>query len=393
MKVVQINDGCGVGSIGKICVAVSEILTKRNIENYIFYTYGESSYPLGIKYTNKLYTKEQALFSRIRGDWGFVSKKATQKLVCQLKSINPSIIHLHNLHGHNVNLEILFDFVRQNGIKIFWTFHDCWAFTGYCVYFDMAKCTKWESGCHDCPQRKKYTWFFDKSNSNWNRKKKILEGIDLSVITPSEWLADLVKRSFFSEFPVLTINNGINLDIFKPTESDFRDKYNCKNKVILLGVAFDWSPRKGLDVFIEAYKKLDEKYQIVLVGTNDEIDKILPKGIISIHRTQNQQELAQIYTAADLFVNPTREENYPTVNMESVACGTPVLTFNTGGSAEMLDEHCGIVVERGDICALLSKIEKIGRKNNDTSSYCVRKAAQYKAADRFEEYVSLYMDK
>jgi len=390
MKLVQINEGCGVGSIGKICVAVSQLLTQKNIENYIYYTYDNSSYPLGIKYANKYYIKLQALKSRISGNYGFVTEYATKKLIEQLNNVKPDIIHLHNLHGHSVNLELLFDYIRKNHVKVFWTFHDCWAFTGYCPYFTMPRCDKWMTGCGDCPQKHKYTWFFDNSANNWQRKKRMLEGIDLNVITPSEWLADLTRKSLFKDFQVEVINNGIDLEVFKPTESDFRKKYSCESKFILLGVAFDWASRKGLDVFIELSKRLHDNYQIVLVGTDDKIDRILPDNIISIHRTKNQTELAEIYTAADLFVNPTREDNYPTVNMESIACGTPVLTFNTGGSPEMLDENTGDVVECDDIDALFDKIISITQSKKYDSNLCRNKAKQFNKDDKFKEYLKLY---
>ena len=390
MKLVQINEGCGVGSIGKICVAVSQMLTEKNVENYIFYTYDESSYPLGIKYSNTLYTKFQALKSRITGNYGFTAKSATKKLIRRLKEISPDIVHLHNLHAHNVDLEVLFDYIKENKIKTYWTFHDCWAFTGYCPHFTMAKCDKWMTGCGDCPQRREYTWFFDNSAKNWQRKKNILNSIDLTVVTPSKWLAGLVEKSIFSNFPIKVLNNGINLDVFKPTESDFRKKFNCEDKIILLGVAFGWGPRKGLDVFIELSKRLDEKYQIVLVGTDEDVDKILPDNIISIHRTQNQKELAEIYSAADLFVNPTREDTFPTVNMESIACGTPVVTFDVGGCRETILSECGICNDKDDITALIRNINYMIENIHMYRANCNLKRMSYDEHKQIEKYISLY---
>ena len=390
MKVVQINTTCGAGSTGKICVAVSHLLNIENIENYILYSAGKSKYQNAIKYTNGLYIKLQALRSRVFGNYGFGALIATKKLISQLKVINPDIIHIHNIHSHNCNLGMLFRFIKHNNIKTFWTFHDCWAFTGYCPYFDMVGCNKWQSECDNCVQAKEYSWFFDRSKYLFNKKKALFSELDLTIITPSQWLGDLVKQSFLSDYPVKVIHNGIDLSVFKPTNSGFRKKYNCENKYILLGVAFDWGKRKGLDVFIELYKRLDEKYQIVLVGTNDNIDKQLPNNIISIHRTQSQTELAEIYTAADLFLNPTREENYPTVNMEAIACGTPVLTFNTGGSPEMLDNTCGSVVPKNDIDALYNEIIRICEQKPYSAEACKTKSKEFDMNDRFREYINLY---
>lgn len=391
MIIAQINATCGVGSTGKICVSVSELLSKKGIENYIFYSVGSSDYPLGIKYSNEKTVKFQTLVSRIFGNYGFESKCITEKLIKELEKIKPDIIHIHNIHSHNCNLKMLFSYIRKNSIKVYWTFHDCWAFTGYCPHFDMIGCDKWRTGCRSCPQRKQYSWFFDRSSYLYNKKMVAIKGGDLTVITPSKWLADLVKKSFFKDFPVKVINNGIDLNIFKPTESDFREKYGCENKYIVLGVAFGWGERKGLDVFCKLAKRLDgEKYKIILVGTDDSVDKLLPENIISIHRTANQTELAEIYTAADILVNPTREENYPTVNMESVACGTPVLTFNTGGSHEMLDETCGAVVAKDDTDAMYNEIIRICETKPYSKDDCLKRAESFDKNEKFREYIRLY---
>ena len=391
MKVVQINATCGAGSTGKICVAISELLDKQNIENYVFYTQGISQNKNGVKYADKKYIKMQALKSRVFGNFGFNSKTATKRLIGYLSQIKPDIVHLHNLHSHNVDLTLLFKYFKSTKTKLFWTFHDCWAFTGYCTYFDMANCDKWQNECKQCPQRNEYSWLFDRSTMLFNKKKELFSGLDLTIITPSQWLADLVKQSFLREYPVKVINNGIDLKLFKPTESDFRKKYNLLDKYILLGVAFDWGARKGLDVFIELSKRLPKNYKIVLVGTNDNIDKQLPDNIISIHRTQNQQELAEIYTAADLFVNPTREENFPTVNIESLACGTPVLTFNTGGSPEISDDTCGAVVPKNDIDGLYSETLRISSEKPYSPVACIEKAKSFNANEKFKEYIKLYL--
>ena len=390
MIVLQINVTCGKGSTGKICVAISQLLNEKDIENYVLYASGNSEYPQGIKYQNKFYTKIQALKSRVFGNYGFNSRLSTKKLIKQIEKTKPDIVHLHNIHAHNCNLKILFKYFKKNNIKLFWTFHDCWALTGYCPHFDMIGCDKWKTECKNCPQKRYYSWFFDKSKKLFNKKKELFSGLDLTIITPSKWLADLVQQSILKDYPVKVINNGIDLNVFKPTESDFREKHSLEEKFIILGVAFGWGERKGLDVFIELSKRLDDKFQIVLVGTDDKADKLLPKNIISIHRTQNQTELAEIYSAADVFVNPTREENYPTVNMEALACGTPVITFNTGGSPEILDETCGAVVEKNDIDGLEYAILKQFNERNLKSEDCIEKAKTFDKDDKFEEYLCLY---
>jgi len=390
MKIVQINATCTAGSTGKICLSVSRLLAEKKVENYILHTQGDCAEPSGVSYTSTSYVKLQALKSRIMGNYGFNSRSATKHLITLLDQIKPDMVHLHNLHGHNCHLGMLLSYFKNKGIKLYWTFHDCWAFTGYCPHFDMFECNKWESGCDACPQYKYFSWFFDRSQYLFYKKKQLLDGLDLTIITPSQWLADLVKRSFLKEYSVKVINNGIDLAVFHPTESQFRKTCGCENKKILLGVAFGWDERKGLDVFIELSKRLNDTYQIVLVGTNDQLDKCLPKNIISIHRTANQEQLAEIYSEADLFINPTREETYPTVNMESLACGTPVLTFKTGGSPEILDDTCGAVVEKNDIDALENMVYYICEHKPFGLDDCLKRAKNFNRYDKYQEYLKLY---
>lgn len=299
---------------------------------------------------------------------------------------------MHNLHCLNVNYGMLFKYIKNRNIKAIWTLHDCWAFTGQCPYFTMVKCEKWKSGCHDCVQFRQYpAAYVDRTKRMYKLKRKWFTGIEkMTVVTPSKWLAELAKESYLNCYPIKVINNGIDLNIFKPTESGFREKYKCVEKFILLGVAFGWSRRKGLDVFIELAKQLKDNYQIVLIGTDDNVDKQLPRNIISIHKTNNQKELAEIYTSADLFVNPTREENFPTVNIEALACGTPVVTFNTGGSAEIIDDTCGRTVECDDIKSLILTIEDIYISRPYTQEQCVKRASNYDMNKKFMEYIELY---
>lgn len=325
---------------------------------------------------------------------GCYSVFATKKLLRQLDVLTPDLIHLHNLHYAYINLPMLFRYIKKRKIKTVWTLHDCWPFTGHCPHFAYEQCEKWKTGCYRCPRYQSYPKsIFDNSSFMWKLKKHWFTGVeDMQIITPSHWLKELVEQSYMGGYPVAVINNGINLDIFCPTLSDFREKYGiAKNKQILLGVSFSWGKKKGLDVFLELEKRLDkDKYQIVLVGTNQEIDDQLPETIISIHKTNNQQELAEIYTAADLLVNPTREDNYPTVNMEAIACGTPVLTFRTGGSSEMLNETCGNVVPCDDVDAMEREIVRICTEQPYSQKACVEQAKNFDQERRFGEYIELY---
>ena len=391
MRIVQINATCGIGSTGKICVGISRTLTEAGVENHVLCS-KSNGYSLGIPCASPDYITVQAVKSRIAGNYGFQSRRETKRIIRELDRLNPDVVHLHNIHGHDCDLNLLFSYFKERGTKLVWTFHDCWAFTAYCPYFTKARCDKWRTGCEGCPQYRDHSFFFDRSRELYRKKKELFTGLDMTIVTPSRWLADLVRESFLKDYPVTVINNGIDLSVFYPRESDFKEKYGIpSDKHVLLGVAFDWGVRKGLDVFLRLAETLDPTgYQIVLVGTNDAVDKQLPANIISIHRTQNQQELAEIYSAADLFLIPTREDNYPTVNMESLACGTPVLTFRTGGSPEMLDETCGAVVPCDDVEAFRGEILRICEQRLFPAERCVEKAREFDQNQKYKEYIELY---
>lgn len=389
------------GSTGKIIVGIANLCAREGLQNIV--ATGYSNHPIkelsenNIKIGNVVDKYIHLAFGRLTGCQGCYSHIMTERFLKKIEKINPDIIHLHNLHGWFLNCPMIFDYIKRHRIRVILTLHDCWSFTGRCPYFIMAKCDKWKTGCGDCPYPKDSypPALVDKTAKMWHLKKQWFTGIeDMTVVTPSQWLANLVKESFLKDYTVKVINNGIDLSVFKPAESDFRQKHGIGDRYLLLGVADSWGARKGLDVFVELSKRLDpKKYQIVLVGTNDNVDKQLPDNIISVHRTNNQQELAEIYSVADLFVNPTREEVLGLVNIESLACGTPVVTFNSGGSPECIDETCGVVVECDDINAMEYEIIRIAKDKPFTLEKCLRRAKQFDQNERFKEYIELYKNK
>ena len=394
MRILQINTVYNRGSTGKIAKALHDKCIENGHQCISAYRYREGAWDDTLTVSSWLDCHIHNRLARYTMLQGFFSRFMTRRFLEKVERYSPDVIHLHNLHGSYINLKSLFSYIKKHNVAVVWTLHDCWAFTGHCAYFTLAGCDKWREGCHQCPQLRQIPKsYLDTTKSMYKKKKKMFSSVEnMTIVTPSQWLADLVKESFLKNYPVQVIHNGIDLGIFKPTPSDFRQKYNfSESKKIILGVAFGWGQRKGLDVFIDLSKRLDEdKYQIVLVGTDDNVDMQLPSNITSIHRTHDQAELAEIYTAADLFVNPTREENYPTVNMEAIACGTPVLTFRTGGSPEILDETCGSVVECDDIDAMEREIIRICDEKPYSVEACINRSKQFDMNDRFEEYVKLY---
>jgi len=399
MKVLQINTTCGRGSTGRIAVDIHKLLLEQGHESVIAYGRGE---PLNcdntIKIGNKIDFYNHALKTRLLDRHCFGSKKATQDFVDEVKNYSPDIIHLHNIHGYYLNIEILFNFLKKFNKPVVWTLHDCWAFTGHCSHFDYANCYKWETHCQKCPERKSYpkSMFIDNSYNNYEKKRSLFTSLDkLTLVTPSEWLAKLVKRSFLKEYPVKVINNGIDLNVFKPTPSDFRKKYNLENKFIILGVANKWGKRKGFEYFIELSKQLSEDEIIVLVGLSKKQVKTLPANIIGIERTNSITELAEIYSVADVFVNPTLEENYPTVNLEAQACGTYALTFDSGGAREtILSESTGKCLTQkkpDEILYSLRTIETNGlAKTFKLKAYNENGFMKFDKALMIGSYLSLY---
>lgn len=328
---------------------------------------------------------------RLTGLIGCFSALRTRRLIRRIKKFSPDIIHIHNIHSSFVNLRLLFRYIKKSGVRVIWTLHDCWGFTGKCAHFTAAGCDGWRRGCGGCPELREYPSIRpDRSAYLLKKKKEWFDGVpDMTLVTPSEWLADLARESFLGKYPIRVIHNGVDTSVFLPTEGDFRERYSVGERYLLLGVSLDWGERKGLGAFIELARRLGDGYRVALVGV-DASTPSLPENVIAIERTSSREELAEIYTAADLFVNPTLEDTFPTVNLEALACGTPVLTYRTGGSAEMLTDSVGVSVERGDLDALEREVRRICTERPFTASDCVARAAEFSAEARFAEYVALY---
>ena len=395
--VLSINLG-NFGSTGGIARGINAVASKKGFCAYLAYPWDPNNGPQeknDIIIGSKFGRRASIALGRFTGFNDCFSVFATLKFLRRIDTIKPDIIHLHNLHNCYINLPILFNYIKKKKIPVIWTLHDCWAFTGKCPYFSLVACDKWKTGCFDCPYpRDQYPQTrIDNAKKMWMLKKKWFTGVKrMTIVTPSIWLADLVKESFLKKNPIKVINNGINLAVFRPIPSSFRKTHGINDdQLMLLGVSFGWSYRKGLDVFIELAKCLPKQYRIVLVGTDSKVDKELPSNVISIHKTNNQKELAEMYTAANVFFNPTREDNYPTVNMESLACGTPVVTFNTGGSPEIVDEKTGIVVSGNSMDENISAIKK-ACSGVFLKEDCLNRAENFDNNKKFNAYIDLYRE-
>ena len=396
MKTIVLINGINYSSTGTITLNIAKQARKAGYKVYTCckdskfgrkYQY-EDQITIGTR-LDRVISERLAYITGLKGYFNIIN---TWLFIRKLNKIKPDLIHMHLLHDTFINLNMFFKYLKRSKIPVIWTFHDCWAFTGQCSYFDLIDCQKWKTGCYECKRIHEYpSSLLDQTSHLWKKKKKMFSNVDnMMIVTPSKWLIENIKLSFLKDYKTDVIYNGINLEIFKPTESDFRQKYKLEGKFVVLGVSYGWSYRKGIDVFIKLSKELPDSYKIVMVGVRDIDQKQLPDNIITIKKTFDQKELAQIYTACDLFINPTREDNFPTVNIESLACGTPVLTFKTGGSPEALDEKCGDVVEKNDYDALKNRIIEIAENRPYTKENCLNRARQFDMKDKFNEYVQLY---
>lgn len=391
MKILFINETCGRGSHGKICTDLLDILHELGDDGRI--AYGRSDVPtqyvdFSIRVGSKFDTYFHAASSRVFDNAGFCSAGATKKLVTQIEHYNPDIIHLHNIHGYYIHVGVLFDYLSKCNRPVIWTLHDSWAFTGHCTCSDYIDCDKWKTGCYSCPQKRNYpaSYFLDRSKKNYGIKQRLFTSVkDMHLVTPSEWLKSEVAQSFLKRYPVQVIRSGIDLDVFHPMPSDFRKQYKLENKIILLVVANAWSQRKGLDSVETLSKQLDTRYQIVMVGGLH--GEKIPDKVIHIDHTASQEELAAIYSAADVYMNLSYEETQGLTTTEALACGTPVIVNNCTAIPESVDESCGVVVDSSNMQSVLSGIEKArGMKASD----CVRHAARYDKRKCFMQYIEIY---
>lgn len=387
VKVVQIST-FSYKAAGNIMMNLHRAMMKNGIDSYVVWGRGRKAendheYFMDDSWGVKLH----GVYTRITDKTGFASTLSTRKLLNWLDEIEPDIIHLHCIHGYFINISLLFTYIKEKNIKVIWTQHDCWAFTGHCAYFDACGCEKWKTGCHDCEQLTTYpaSRLMDNSKWNWKTKKELFTGANVTVVTPCEWLSELVKISFLREYPIRVIYNGIDTNVFKPTKSYFKKKNEIEAKKMILGVASEWTERKGLRDFIELDEMLDKKeYVIVLVGVSKKQVENLPKDIIALNRTNNIKELVEIYSAADVYFNPTYEDNFPTTNLEATACGTPVITYDTGGSPESVDPRA--VVQKGN----LNRVKDI--ICSELQIFKPRLRDEIKVESMVAEYIQLYRD-
>lgn len=401
MKLLQINVAGNTGSTGRIAESIGIMAIQKGWESYIacsrIPTLSESKL---IRIGSYVDTLIHGLHTRLFDRHCLGSKQATQKFISEIRKINPDLIHLHNLHGYYINIEILFNFLSELKKPVIWTFHDCWPITGHCVYFDYANCEKWKTGCFACSQKTEYpaSYFYDRSIKNYRLKKKLFTSVkDMTIVTVSKWLKNVVSASFMGHIDIQVINNGIDTDLFNPDvdSKDIKDRYGIGNRFMIMGLASQWCIRKGFDDFISLSKVLNDDCVIVLIGLEKDKLKILPKNIIGLPTTENQKQLKDFYATADLFFNASVEETFGLTTAEALSCGTPAIVYNATACPEIIDKSTGFVVTKNDIIGVIHAIETVKAKGKKSFGDACRQRAlnRYKQDDFFKEYLALYENK
>ena len=401
-KLLQINITANWGSTGKIAESIGLAAIEHGWESYIAYgRWCNPSQSHLIKIGSRLDTYLHYGEQRIRDNEGLCSRRATRKLIDQIKKINPDIIHLHNLHDHYLNYRILFEFLNKTNIKVVWTFHDFWAVTGHCMHFVTVGCERYKSGCYECPMQKVYPKsFFERSSKNYAIKKDLFSAnTELTIVPVSEWVGESVRYSFLKNKKIQVIPNGIDTKIFKPTEltvlSDSR--YNAflngvKDKYVIMSVASEWKQDKGLNDFIAMSQMLGSDEVIVLVGLNDGVIANLPNNIIGLKRTSSMEELAALYTRADVICSLSSAETFGLTIVEGYACGTPAVVYDNTAPPLLIRDETGFVVENKNFKQAYLAIQSI--KSNGKSYYhdaCIKLANDHFDKDKcFEKYIELY---
>lgn len=393
MRVLMVNSVCGIRSTGRICTDLAEILREYGHECKI--AFGRESVPakyqpISVRITGETEVKINALKARIFDNEGFNAKSSTRRLINLIEAYQPDLLHLHNLHGYYINLDMLFTYLADHKIPIVYTLHDCWTITGHCSHFAAQKCEKWKTGCRRCSHVNTYPASFGlvQAQRNWERKRQLFSRLDnLTIVTPSNWLAEVLKQSYLKARPIVTIPNGIDLDVFQPTASSFRERYGLQDNYIVLGVATAWDEEKGLSVFFQLQKELGHPFQVVLVGLTAKQLKKLPKDIIGIEKTNNVRELAGLYSTADIFVNAGQAETMGLTTVEAMACGTPAVVSNLTAVPEVVDDDGGVVFEEYSAPCIAGKIREVAAKKYPNTRSA---AMKYEKRKQYNQYIALY---
>ena len=393
LRVAYINSVAGFGSTGRI---VDQLSSMDGIEGMIFYgRKADMAKNPAYRFTKAPGNAKHILMTFLNDRHGFYNSAETRNLNRQISEFHPDLIHLHNLHGYYLDIATLFPYLKQTGVPVIWTLHDCWSFTGHCAHYESIPCEKWKTLCQDCPALLRYppTWSGKSVTKNYLQKKQIFNslGSQLTIVTPSNWLAGQVRMSFLGMNTIRTIHNGISISDFHRSESGFRTQQHIENKFMILACASTWYKEKGLNDLAEFSHMINKSCVLVVIGLRMEQKLRFSKDTIFISHIESKQEMSDVYSAADVFLNLSLEDTFPTVNLEAQACGCPVITYQTGGCPETVSRSTGIVVEKGNLISVLQNINDLqAKKTTFQKSECEKWAAGFSLDHMCNEYMKLY---
>lgn len=398
MKVVHINAVYKIGSTGRSLMELNEDLNSNGVDSFCACsrTYGcDNVYQIG----DEVSIKTHALMSRITGKQGYFSVYNTKKLIQYLDSIGPDIVHLHNLHANYIHLPMLLEYLAQKDIATIIMLHDCWFFTGKCMHYTTQGCYKWETECGNCPQLKEgnSSWFFDRTRQVLRDRIALFNAIPrLAIVGISDWVTNECRRSPISKNAkiIKRIYLWIDLEKFHPVDaSQKRQALGLDDKFVIIGVAEQWGNAKGLDKFLGLAQQLSEDKVILLVG-NPAPDVALPSNVLCVGRTNSQEELAEYYSLADVFVTFSYQETFGKVSAEAIACGTPVICYNSTACPELVGENCGIVVDKEDKNGIFNAVNEIQKKTKAAyTDTCIQFAKDNFSREKLtKDFIGLYKD-
>lgn len=395
-KLLIINVTLNWGSTGRISEQVGVLARNEGWEVMIAHgaRYQNPSEFDHYQVSTPLEERVHWLISQLCDGQGRGSWLATRRFLKKIESFKPDVVHMHVIHGYYMNYGLLMNYFKEKNIPVVWTLHDCWAFTGHCAYFTAANCEKWKTQCEQCPIPHDFpNTYLDKSKANYNRKKKVYGDMQNLVLAPvSQWLGDLVKESFLGKHDIQVVYNGIDVDVFKPSVSNFKEKLGIEGKYLLLGVAQGFDERKGLKDFFKLSEMLPDDYQVVLLGAMEDEIAIAPKSVIALPKTESLQELVEAYSAADVLLSLSYEETFGLTPVEAMACGTPAIVYNNTAQPEHITPETGFVVENGDLDTLVARIKILCETGKATySSACRERAVNVYDKDKcYRKYIDLF---
>lgn len=400
MKVLQINAIYGTQSTGTIMKQIQECCRVHAIEAFVAFPKGlgvpnEWSYEIGSVLDHKIH----AVLSRIAGKQAYYSSCATKGLLHYMDDLKPDIVHLHNLHSNYINLNMLLKYLAKHDIITVVTMHDCWYFTGGCFHYANVGCKKWQNGCGNCPKKMLDTqaYLYDASANILRDRAKYLNDIPrLVMVGCSEWVTNECKKSVLMHRDIRTIHNGFDLSIFKSSPSNWRKHLGIEDKFVILGPAGKWLSSVNKETYDYFVRNMADDMILVLFGCQA-INSKAPSNVKQIGFIHDPKEMAEVYSMADVMVNCSREDTLSSLNLESQACGTPVVTYEATGSKETVDGVCGFAVETGNEKLLFREVYKL----YSMSSYdkkLINAACRQRTLYKFEKnasykkYLQMYLE-